>query len=91
MKDYAPNICLPLKITWKQDAKVEKGGLIQSKIDGNLPKVKSGHLHIRHNMCVKYHDPSSSGSPDILFTISIGLQCVSQKRGIIQSNIHKLL
>ena len=25
MKHYAPNICLPLKITWKQDAKVRKG------------------------------------------------------------------
>ena len=25
MKHYAPNICLPLKITWKQDAKVGKG------------------------------------------------------------------
>ena len=24
MKHYAPNVCLPLKITWKQDAKVRK-------------------------------------------------------------------
>ena len=25
MKHYAPNICLPLNITWKQDANVRKG------------------------------------------------------------------
>ena len=25
MKHYALNICLPLKITWKQDTKVRKG------------------------------------------------------------------
>ena len=38
MKHYAPNICLPLKINWKQDAKVRKRGIIQSHIYRNLPK-----------------------------------------------------
>ena len=34
-----PNICLPIKITWKLDAKVKKGGIIQPNIYRNLPRV----------------------------------------------------
>ena len=39
MKHYGPNICLPLMITWKQDAKVRKRFIVQSNIYRNLPKV----------------------------------------------------
>ena len=42
----------------------------------------------RHKLCAKY-DPSSSGYPDILFTMSLMAKMPpSEKRGIIQSNIH---
>ena len=34
----------------------------------NLTKSKSGHLHLRQSLWSKYHDPSSSGSCDIVFT-----------------------
>ena len=53
--------------------------------------AKSGHLHLRHNLCVKYHDSSSGGSLDILLTRSHRLQRVSLKRGIIHSNIQRIL
>ena len=39
-------------------------------------------------MYAKYHDTRSSGSPDILFT---RLLYYTQKRGIIQSNIYRIL
>ena len=42
--------------------KSEKGH--NSNIYGSVPNVN----HLGHNMCAKYHDPSSSGSPDILLT-----------------------
>ena len=67
MKHYAPNICLPLKIPWKQDAKVGKGAYF-FQIFMKICQKLSGHLHLGHNMCAKYHDPSSSSSPDILLT-----------------------
>ena len=39
-----------------------------------------------------YHDPSSSGSPDILFArLLYYTKCQSQKREIIQSNIYRIL
>ena len=34
----------------------------------NFAKSLSGHLHFGHIMYAKYHDPSSSDSPDTLFT-----------------------
>ena len=36
----------------------------------NFATSQSGHLYLGHNMYAKYHAPSSSGSPDILFTMS---------------------
>ena len=36
----------------------------------NFTKLLSGHRHLRHDLCVKYHDPSSSGSQDTLVTRS---------------------
>ena len=30
----------------------------------NNLQSKSGHLHLKHNLFGKYHDPSSRGSPD---------------------------
>ena len=42
-------------------------------------------------MCARYHDPSLSGSPDIFWQGSIGLQCISRKREILQLNIYRIL
>ena len=51
----------------------------------NFAKSWSGHLHFGHNLWAKYHDPSSSGSSDILFTKSF----LSLKRETIQQNFMK--
>ena len=32
----------------------------------NFAKSLLGYLHLGHNLYAKYHDPSSSGSPNIL-------------------------
>ena len=54
-------------------------------------KSRPGHLHCRHSLCAKYHDPSSNGSPDILLIRFHRVQCINQKRKIIQSNIYRVL
>ena len=55
-------------------------------------KSLSGDLHYVHKLYVRYHDPSSNGSPDILFTrLLYYTKCQSRKRAIIQSNIHRIL
>ena len=41
----------------------------------------SGHLCLGHKLCAEYHDPSSKGYPDILFTMSLWLKCPSLKKG----------
>ena len=42
-------------------SKVEKGH--NSVMDSqNFTKSYLGHLHLRHNLSFKYHDPSSCGS-----------------------------
>ena len=70
-----------------------KRGIIQSNFDRILWKVNlSGHLHHAPKLYARYHDPSSSSSPDILFTRSLYYtKCQSQKREIIQSNICSIL
>ena len=45
--------------------KLEKG---DNSAKYRISRKVSGHLHLRHNVCVKYHDPNSSGSPDTLLT-----------------------
>ena len=60
-----------------------KGETIQPYIHRNLPKIN--HLHLGHNLSVKYHDPSASSSTNILFTRSF-MGCISLERGIIQLN-----
>ena len=63
-----------LEIFWSQGSialiimrNTEKGD--NSVIDcENFTKIWSGHLHFRHNLWYKFHDPSWSGSWDILFT-----------------------
>ena len=37
----------------------------------NLFKIYSGQLDIDHKLCAKYHDPRSSGYPDILFRVPL--------------------
>ena len=48
--------------------KSEKGDN-SAKYLQNFTKSLSGHLHHGHSLYAKYHDPSSSGYPDILLTI----------------------
>ena len=58
----------------------------------NFTKSYSGNLHLGHNLCVKYHDPSRSSSPDILLTrLLYYTKCQSRKWEIIQSNIYRIL
>ena len=47
--------------------KSEKGEK-SAKYLKNFIKSLSDHLHHGHSLCAKYHDPSSSGNPDILLT-----------------------
>ena len=47
--------------------KLEKGDNSARYIQ-SFAKSLSGHLHLGHNLCAKYNDPSSSHSPDILLT-----------------------
>ena len=47
--------------------KSEKGDN-SAKYLQNFIKSQSGHLHHGHSQYAKYHDPSSSGYPDILLT-----------------------
>ena len=49
--------------------KLEKGDNSATYLQ-NFAESYLGHLHLRHNQYAKYHDPSSRGSPDILFTRS---------------------
>ena len=52
---------------------------------------KSGHLHHVPKQYA-YHDPISSGSPDILLTrLLYYTRCQSRKRDIIQSNTYRKL
>ena len=39
----------------------------------NFAKSLLGHLHLGNNRCVRYLDLSSSGSPDILLTMKLGV------------------
>ena len=34
-------------------------------------EIYSGLIHLGHKLCAKYHDPSSSDCPYILFTMSL--------------------
>ena len=61
-KEYIYHLSLLLLI-----GKSQKRVMTQS-----IFKIYRGHLHLEHNLCAKYRDPSSSGSPDkILFTMSL--------------------
>ena len=81
-----PAICLPLRehvsltpmITNRK--KLEKGHNSINYV-WNLFKIYSGHLHLGHNLCAKYHDPSSSGYPDILFTMSLIAKMPKSEKG----------
>ena len=55
-------------------------------------KSLSGNLHHVAKLYAWFHDPISSGSPDILFIrLLYNAKCQSQKREMIQSNIHRSL
>ena len=47
-----------------------KVGISQIFIEFCQKLIRSSTAHLGHNLCVKYHDPSSSGSPDLyLYTL----------------------
>ena len=55
-------------------------------------KSLSGHVHYVHKLYARYHDPSSNGSTDIVFTrLLYYKKCQSRKREIIQLNIYRIL
>ena len=76
MKHYAPNYMLACKQNISQIKAILSQQLFCNPVKGNelvmdfenCTKSYSGHLHLRHNLWTKYHDLSSSGSWDILFT-----------------------
>ena len=69
-----------------------KRGIIQSNFDRTLWKVKSIDQHHVSKLYAWYHDPSSSSSPDILFTrLLFHTKRQSRKRETIQSNIYRIL
>ena len=47
----------------------------------NLFKIKSSHLCLGHKLSAKYHDPSSSGYPDILFTTPLMAKMPKPEKG----------
>ena len=55
-------------------------------------KKLSGDLHYVHKLYARYHDPSSNGSSDILFTrLLYYTKCQRWKRETLQSNIYRIL
>ena len=64
-----------------------KWGIIQSNFDRILWKVNQV-IYIMYPNCAWYHDPSSSSSPETLFTRWLYYtKWQSRKREIVQSNI----
>ena len=83
VKHYAPNRMLAHKDNTRR---------VNINILLNLAISWSSHLQLGHNLYVSYHDPSSSGSPVILFTrLCYNTKCQSRKRDIIQPNIYRIL
>ena len=73
-------------------SKTEKGNNSVKFEKQNSMKSQSGYLHNVPKLYAWYHDPSSCGSPDILFTRLVYYpKCQSRKREIIQSNSFGIL
>ena len=62
--------------------KSEKGHISINDV-WHLFKMYSCHLHLGHKlfMCDKYNDPSSSGYPDIVFTMSFMAKMPKSEKG----------
>ena len=68
-----------------------KRGIIQSSIYGNFPNINQV-IYTFDTICVPNIMTLARAVLQIFcWQGSIGLQCVSQKRGIIQSNVHSIL
>ena len=82
-------ICLPLKRTFKPTITHRK----TSEKGHNSIKygIYSGHLHLRQKLCARYHDTSSSGYPDVLFTLSLAAKMPKSDEMGHNSNIHRFL
>ena len=92
MKHHAPNICLPLlKDNLETRCQSRKRGIVQSNFYGNLPKIPQV-IYTLDTKCV----PNIMILAHAVLQIfcwqgSIGLQCVSWKRELIQLNIYRIL
>ena len=84
-----PKDTLETKLLYYTNCQRWEREIIQPNIYRILLKVK--YLHLGYNLYAKYHVQSSRGSPDILLTRSLMVKCLSLKRYIIQSNIHRIL
>ena len=53
--------------------------------------IYSDHPHLEHKLCAKYHDSSSTGYPDILFTMSFMAKMPKSEKGQIFTKFYKKL
>ena len=60
---------------------VSEKGDNSAKYLQNFVNSSSSHLHLRHNLWARYHDPSSSGSPIITMTRCHGFIMQKSKKG----------
>ena len=83
MKHYAPNHMLAPKEIIYHLSLVSPIGKKYNSINyvSNLFKIYSDHLHLEHKLYAKYHNPSSKGSPDILFTMSLMAKMPKSEKG----------
>ena len=81
---HSPNVPYGL------NPKFEKGHN-SLKFSQNCMKSWSCHLKYVPKQYVWYHDPSSSGSPDIVLTRLLCTRRRSRKMDIIQSNTYRIL
>ena len=79
-----PTVCLSRKrtISLKPISTNKKRAHNSAKCLQHFVISKSGHLDTMHML---------SGSPDTLFTRSFMGKCLSLERGVIQTNIHRIL
>ena len=92
MKHYAPNIyMLAPKDNLEMRCQSQKRGIIQSNSNRILPKVNQV-IYTLDTICVpNIMILAQAGIQIFCWQGSIGVQWVSRKRGMIQSNIHRIL
>ena len=81
MKHYAPNHMLAPKEIIYHLSLVSPKKYNSINYVSNLFKIYSDHLNLEHKLYAKYHDPSSKGSADILFTMSLMAKMPRSEKG----------